>query len=307
MKVVVTGGAGFIGSHVVRTLAKNDIPVISVDKAKAKLKEKNITAVKADIFDLRVIKKILLNCGASTVIHLVGLPSIADCEKYPHLSFQLNVFSTQNVVEAMRKTDVERIIFASAAPVYGYSNKDKLSENEALRPNTIYGFHKLMAEQILKSYEERYGLKPVIFRLFNVYGNNPVRGEDIISIFIRKSLEKEPLIIMGPNKFRDFIHIENVAQAFLKAYINNVSGAIINIGSGIKVTLKQLAEIVKKVAPQVKVIEKQAPDDGTGLCADITLARELINFNPLNPYKGIEKHIKKFKTRKIINHYDSLK
>jgi UDP-glucose 4-epimerase len=294
MNVVVVGGAGFIGTHVVKTLAKNNIHVICVDKAECNEGNKDITVVKADVGNLDAIQEILLSYSPSAVIHLVGLPAVDDCEKNPQLSFQLNVLSTQSIVEAMRKADVKKLVFASTASIYGYLTKEKVSESESPRPNTTYGFHKLISEQIIRTYQERYGLNAVIFRLFNVYGGDPRVGKEVISIFIRNLLDKKPLAITGPNKFRDFIHIDDVANAFLKACVNNVSGQIVNIGTGSKVTLRQLTEIFKSAVPQAQIIENQGADDRTGICADISLARKVFDFNPLTPFEGIPRHIKKY-------------
>jgi UDP-glucose 4-epimerase len=293
MNVVVTGGAGFIGTHVVRALAKNNIHVVCVDKAECNEGNKDITVVKADVGDLDALQEILLSYSPSTVIHLVGLPAVDDCEKNPQLSFQLNALSTQSIVEAMRKADVKKLVFASTASIYGYLTEERVSESEPPRPNGTYGFHKLISEQIIRTYQERYGLNAVIFRLFNVYGGDPTVGKEVISIFIRNLLDMKPLAITGPYKFRDFIHIDDVANAFLKVCVNIVPSQIINIGTGIKVTLRQLAEIFKGVVPRAEVIENQGSDDRTGICADISLARKLLDFHPVSPYEGIQRHIKK--------------
>jgi UDP-glucose 4-epimerase len=294
MNVVVTGGAGFIGTHVVKALAKNNIRVICVDKAECNEENDDVTVVKADVGNLDSLQEILLNYSPSAVIHLVGLPAVEDCEKNPQLSFQLNALSTQSIVEAMRKADIRKLVFASTASIYGYLTKERVNETEPPRPNTTYGFHKLISEQIIRAYQERYGLNAVILRLFNVYGADPRLGKEVISIFIRNLLDKKPLSVTGPYKFRDFIHIDDVANAFLKACVNDVPSQIINIGTGTKVTLRQLTEIFRDAVPEVEVTENKGSDDRTGICADISLARKLLSFNPLSPYEGIRRHVKKY-------------
>jgi UDP-glucose 4-epimerase len=292
MTVLVTGGNGFIGFHVVKKLDEKGIPVIVIDKKESSDNYGNL--IKVDINDLDALSNIMANNDLQAVIHLVGFPNIGDCEKEPMTSFKLNTLSTQNVVEAMRKTDVEKIVFASSASVYGYQAKGKVSEEEMPRPDTIYGLHKLFSEQIIKSYGEKYGIKFVILRLFNVYGGDPTFRNDVVSLFIKQILNRRPLVLMGPKKFRDFIHIEDVAQAFLMACNSGIENKVFNIGSGVKITLDQLANIFKKVVPSIQVIEKNTPDDGTGIFADITLAKSLLAFNPRDPIEGLRKHIQQY-------------
>jgi len=289
MTVLVIGGSGFIGSHVVKKLDEKGIPVIIVDKKELSNHHENM--INADVNDLEALINIMANNNLTAIIHLVGFPNIGDCEKDPMTSFKLNTLSTQNVVEAMRKTDVEKIIFASSASVYGYQAKGKVSEEEIPRPNTLYGLHKLFSEQIIKSYGEKYGMKFVILRLFNVYGGDPTFRSDVVSLFIKQILNRKPLVLMGAKKYRDFVHIEDVAQAFLMAYNSRVENKVFNIGSGVKITLEQLANIFKNVVPNIQVIKKDTPDDGTGIFADITLAKSLLAFNPRDPIEGLRKHI----------------
>jgi UDP-glucose 4-epimerase len=289
MTVLVTGGSGFIGSHVVKKLDEKGIPVIIVDKKELSNHHENL--INADVNDLDALINIMANNNLTAVIHLVGFPNIGDCEKDPMTSFKLNTLSTQNVIEAMRKTDVEKIIFASSASVYGYQAKGKVSEEEIPRPDTLYGLHKLFSEQIIKSYGEKYGMKFVILRLFNVYGGDPTFRSDVVSLFIKQILNRKPLVLMGAKKYRDFVHIEDVAQAFLMACNSRVENKVFNIGSGVKITLEQLANIFKNVVPNIQVIKKDALDNGTGIFADITLAKSLLAFNSRDPIEGLRKHI----------------
>jgi UDP-glucose 4-epimerase len=292
MTVLVAGGSGFIGSYIVKKLNENGISVTILDQKE--LNNNYGSFVKADINDLDVLSKVMTNNNLTAVVHLVGFPNVGDCEKDPLMSFKLNTLSTQNVVEAMRKTDVEKIVFASSASVYGYYVKGKVDEKAMPRPDTMYGLHKLFSEQIIKSYGVKYGIKYVILRLFNVYGGDPTSRSDVVSLFIKQVLNRRPLVLMGAKKFRDFIHVEDVAQAFLMSCDTKIENKVLNIGSGIKTTLERLANIFKNVVPDVQIIKKDAPDDGTGIFADITLARRLLAFNPRNPIEGLRKHIQQY-------------
>lgn len=289
---MVIGGSGFIGSETIKILAKHGIETISYDIIQSSSINENNKWIKGDILELPSIQKAIFEYQVDTILHLVGLPVVESCENSPHFSFLLNVVSVQNTLEAMRMTNVKKIVFASSALVYGALQTEPIKETDSTRPNTIYGYHKLIAEQIIKSYSQSYGIDYVILRLFNVYGADPHLGKDVISVFIRKALQGEPLVVKGPRKFRDFIHVSDVAQALLKAQTSiNASNTVLNIGSGTKTSLDQLAKIVKTHFPKAEIKEEAAPDDGTGLQADISLAKQTLGFAPTRPEEAINAYI----------------
>lgn len=289
---MVIGGSGFIGSEVMKTLVKNKIETISYDLIQSSTIGENNRWIRADILELPSLERVFFEYQVDTIIHLVGLPTVNYCEKNPRFSFLLNVMSVQNALEAMRMADIKKVIFASSAAVYGYHRGKPVKEKDPTSPSDIYGYHKLIAEQTVKSYYDSYGIDYVIFRIFNVYGGNPHMGKDVISIFIRRALKGEPLIVKGPKKFRDFVHINDVAQAFARATTNNnISDVIVNIGSGVRTSIYQVAEIVKAHFPELEFKEESAHDDGTGLQADITLARNILRFTPRSPDEGISAYV----------------
>jgi UDP-glucose 4-epimerase len=244
--------------------------------------------------ELTSIERILFEYGVDTIIHLVGLPAIEYCEKNPHFSFLLNVVSVQHTLEAMRKGDVKKIIFASSAAVYGLQADKPLRETEITTPKSMYGYHKLIAEEAIRSYNYSYGIDYVILRLFNVYGGDPYSGKDVISIFIRRAISNEPLVVKGPRKFRDFVHVNDVAKAFLASSKEEIRNEIINIGTGEKTTLGDVAKYINEYFSNAKVIEEQTADDGTGLYADISKARSVLKFEPIRPREGIRSHVAKY-------------
>lgn len=291
MTIMVIGGSGFIGSRVVEALTKNDVDTLSYDIIHSYSQNEKTKWIRADILELQAIERLFYEYDVEAIIHLVGLPSINYCKRNPHFSFQLNALSVQNTLEAMRKTDTKKIIFASSAAVYGYSSENPAKETDPANPSTIYGYHKLIAEEAIKSYSNSYGLDHVILRLFNVYGGDPNVGKDVISIFIRRALKGEPILVKGPKKFRDFLHVNDCAQAFVKAAAANVSNATANVGTGMMMTLQEIAEITRECFPNVDVKHETVQDDGTGLLADITRARNILNFSPKDPKQGIREHI----------------
>jgi UDP-glucose 4-epimerase len=298
MTTLITGGSGFIGSETIKLLTKNQIEPISFDKLPSNNGCEGSKWINGDILNLPSVERVLSEYPIDTVLHLVGLPVVEACEKNPNLSFLLNVTSVQNTLEAMRLHDVEKIIFASSATIYGALQSDPIKESDPAYPNTLYGYHKLIAEHVIKSYAQSYGLDYTILRLFNVYGADPQIGKEVISIFIRKALKGEPLLVKGSQKFRDFVQVADVAQAFLKAHGKNGSKSVLNIGSGTKTSLGEIAQMVKEYFSEIKVTEESAPNDGTGLQADISLAKTTLNFGPVLPEIGIREHIAKYSKTK---------
>lgn len=288
---MVIGGSGFIGSRVVDLLTRNSTETLSYDVIRSNFTSESAKWVMADVLELSSIRRLLFEYDVGSIIHLVGLPAVGYCEKHPHFSFELNVLSVQNTLEAMRKTDIERIVFASSAAVHGYHSKTAVKEDDPTEPSMIYGYHKLIAEEAIKSYSSSYGLNYAILRLFNVYGGDPHVGKDVISIFVRRALRGEPIVVNGPNKFRDFVHANDVADIFMKAITTNVSNLTVNVGTGRMTTLQQVAETMEKCFPEVKVNYEMGPDDGTGLVADITAAKKAFSFSPRDPEQGIHGHI----------------
>ena len=294
MAVLVVGASGFIGTIVSQRLSKRGIESIGYDLIQTDSGDQK-TCVRGDVLDMQSIERVFLDYSIDATVHLVGLPAIAQCQKDPQLSFLLNVMSVQNTVEAMRKADIPRIIFASSATVYGDHDDQAKKETDAPQPTTVYGWHKLAAEKVIQSYSEAYGIKSVILRLFNVYGGDPKRGKEVVSIFINRGLKHEPFIVKGPGKFRDFVHIEDVADSFVVSLGSNHSDSLtINIGTGTQTTLKQLALMVGHFFPRSKVLTESTQDDGTGLWGNVHLAGETIGFSPRQPGVGIPDHVKKY-------------
>ncbi len=298
MPTLVIGGSGFIGSTVVKELQNKKIESICYDLIHTDSNGDRNNWIRADILELQSIERIFFEYNIDSIIHLVGLPAVDQCAKNPQFSFLLNVLSVQNTLEAMRMADIPKIVFSSSATVYGATSSKQISETDPAMPSTVYGWHKLMAEEAIRTYSEAYGIKSVILRLFNVYGGNPKLGKEVISIFINQALKNEPLLLKGPEKFRDFVHMDDVAEAFSKALTTpEANNLTLNIGTGKKTTLKQVASIVNAYFPTSKTIVSPAYDDGTGLLASTDHARKILGFSPRDPIKGIESHVKKYSAR----------
>src|SRR2546428_6848941 len=167
MAVLVVGGSGFIGGTVVQSLTKKGIETIGYDLIHTNSAEYQKNWIRADILEIQSIERIFFEYNIDSIVHLVGLPAIDLCRKNPHFSFLLNVMSVQNTLEAMRLADIPKIVFASSATVYGSHSDSALSENAPTAPATVYGYHKLVAEQAIRAYSDNYGIKSTTLRLFN--------------------------------------------------------------------------------------------------------------------------------------------
>jgi len=288
--IAIIGASGFIGSSLVEALLSQKKEPLAIDIVKPK---GDHNWLMADIVEPATIERIFFEYSVETVIHLVGLPQINLCEKDPQFSYLLNTQSVQNTLEAMRKTGVQKVIFASSAAVYE-SQAGTASEKQTPDPNTIYGYHKYISEELIKAYSNSYGINFTILRLFNVYGQNPQLGKDVISIFLRRAKNREQLTVKGKNKYRDFIDVKDVTKAFVASLLAQANNKIINVGTGVKLTLEELVDLMREFFPEIKVKYETAIDDGKGLVADNTLCRKLLKLTLTDPHEGIKGHIRRY-------------
>lgn len=286
--VLITGGSGFIGSHIVDALGHKPECKITVYDVQPPLeRNSNAALVQGDIFDRDKLLKVMQDQQISSVIHMVGLASITTCRQNPETSYRLNVSSVQSVLEAMRQCDIERLVFPSTAAVYGAANGPKVEEKVSPRPNTIYGCHKLAAEMLIHGYAEVYGLKPTVLRIFNVYGDLD-KEQGVISIFVRKTLAGEPIRVKGGNQLRDFILIEDVVEAFVSSLNNGTSrGKVVNVGSGVGVSVKEIAEMVQRAFPKVEIKYEAADNNEYSIYADVSQMTGLLECQATHPKIGI--------------------
>lgn len=256
MRILVTGGAGFIGSHVTKLLLGDGHEVTVVDnlsKGKKDSVDKRAKLVVADIKDSpRIIKALK---GIDAVIHLAGLIIVPESVKDPIKYCENNVIGTVSFIESMRKAKVKKIIFSSSACVYGTPDKLPIKEDAPVRPDNPYGASKASIETFLQTYNAIFGFDSIILRYFNPYGP----GEDhepethAIPNFIKATLAKKPIpLYWQGEQIRDFIYIEDLARAHIDV-LNQKGYKIFNIGTenGIKVkdVVKEIFKIVGYEVP----------------------------------------------------------
>lgn len=291
--ILITGGLGFIGSHIANALAGKrncEITVLDICTS-SKTEDQGIKVMRGDIFDLDALKGIIQKREISIIIHMVGLASIPDCKENPDKSFQLNVSSVHNVLEAMRFCDVDRLVFPSTAAVYGAMNGPKVNEKVVPEPTNIYGCHKLAAEILINGSATNYGFNPTILRLFNVYGDlNKEQG--VVSSFIRKAVAGESLVLRGGDQLRDFVSLSDVVEAFIRSLKTvNAHRRTINVGSGVGVSIREIARMAKKSFPNVEILHKPEHKGEYSIYADVSRMRNLLGCVATNPREGIPNYI----------------
>ncbi|WP_297520019.1 SDR family oxidoreductase [Thermococcus sp.] len=282
--VVVTGGAGFIGSHIAWELAK-DNEVVVIDNLYTG-KEENVPPgaklVRADIRDYQRIAELI--SSADYVFHEAAQVSVVESIHDPLFTEEVNVLGTLNILKALLEGH-GKLIFASSAAVYGDNQNLPLKETERPRPLSPYGVTKATGEEYLRVYHELYGLPVVALRYFNVFGPRQSVNQyaGVISIFINRALKNEPLVIFGDGKqMRDFIYVKDVVKAnLLAAESRRANGKVFNVATGKQTSILELAmKIIEITGTRSSIVfDKPRPGDIMHSLADISEIKKL-GFEP---------------------------
>lgn len=253
MKVLVTGGAGFIGSHLVEKLSEENCQVMVLDNLHTGLRE-NVPAGVA-LVELNVCDPQLLPLFETekfdAVVHLAGQTMVNVSIDDPHYDAQVNIQGTVNVLEACRKTEVKRIVFASTAAVYGDIDEVPIQETFAARPTSFYGLSKLTVENYLQLYHQLYGLDYVALRFANVYGERQGDGGEggVISIFTKRVARGEAIAIYGDGgQTRDFIYAGDVATGIWQALRTEKANAVYNLSTQTEVSINHMVALLAQIS-----------------------------------------------------------
>jgi nucleoside-diphosphate-sugar epimerase len=195
----------------------------------------------------------------------------------------------------MRVCDVERLVFPSTAAVYGVTNGPQVSEKAVPNPSTVYGCHKLAAEMLIRGYAESYGFEPTVLRLFNVYGDLD-KEQGMISQSLRKAIAGEPIVVNGGDQLRDFVLLNDVVNAFMKS-LNDARdyGSTINVGSGVGVSVREIAEMIKQRFPNADILYKPARKGEYSIYADVSQLKDVLGYEATSPSVGIPRFIEECK------------
>ena len=282
MRALVTGGAGFIGGHLVEKLVERDWDVMVFDSFERASPETLKTLPseaelrRIDVRDLKSMKRYVDD--VDVIFHLAALTDVVESEVKKNEYWNVNVMGTENVLKIAKDVSA-KLVFTSSAAVYGELNN---VAREDLKPNPIsfYGVTKLEGEKLCMRYHEEYGTDIVVLRLFNVFGERARGG--VVKIFLERAREGKPLIIYGDGEaVRDFIYVGDVVDALIKAALSEkASGRILNIGSGKPTKVRELAEVVAKETGVKIIYESERRGEITFSLADISLAKKMLNWNP---------------------------
>ncbi len=286
MNFLVTGGAGFIGSRVVKILLEENHKVTVIDNlSSGKLEnlanfQNKIDFHNADIRDLEKIN--IIASKSDGIFHFAALTNVLESFTKQDEYSDVNVKGTQNILDIAKQFDL-KVVFASSAAVYGDAKKIPIQEDTERNPLNPYGLTKLNAEYLCKKYSQM-GTRITVLRFFNVYGKgqNPAYAGVLSKFLENVSSDKSPIIYGDGTQTRDFVFVDDVAKANLLAMNNNSSGKFINVGTGIKTSVMELAEMIIKISNKdIKPIYVDAKEgDIRNSLADISLANKLLKWNP---------------------------
>jgi UDP-glucose 4-epimerase len=254
MKIAVTGGAGYIGSTLVKNLLDQHIEVVSIDDLSRGSYNhlKNIGAdekarlIQGDIRDTEVLEKEFR--GSDAIAHLAAIPGLVLCRERPKEAISVNIYGTHQVLEAARKLDIEKVVFCSSAAVYGKPNTIPVKEEHPLRPLNLYGVTKLAGEKLMEVYHENHGMETISLRFGNVYGVGLYTNYDtVVPKFIKQAMTGQALTVFGDGKStRDFVHVEDIVQAITLALdVKGLGGEAYNVG-GETISIGELAALISK-------------------------------------------------------------
>ncbi|WP_028128389.1 NAD-dependent epimerase/dehydratase family protein [Selenomonas sp. AE3005] len=308
MKVLVTGGAGFIGSHLVRQLLDAQHEVTVLDNVSTGTWQHlpqgkdTCTCWEMDIRDKAAREKIE-QAKFDIIVHLAAQTMVDVSIKDPEFDASENVMGTVNILEAARHSGVQRIIFASTAASYGDVTEDKLPirEEETLAPMSFYGLTKVVAEKYLKLYHDLYGLDYVALRFANVYGERQGdTGEGgVISIFAKRIAKDQGITVFGDGKqTRDFIYAGDIAAGIIGAMTTDKANTVYNLSNQTETSLLELIDLMAKAVGKAVEPQFAAPREGdinrSMLCNEAAVQN--LNWQPqMDLAEGLARTINYFK------------
>lgn len=299
MKILITGGAGFQGSHLVEKLMQkgHDVAVLNTFTPQA-LQNKKYLENKAEIIwgsitDAEITEKAVR--GKDVVFHLGARVNVDESILHPWETIETNVRGTFNVLEAVRKNG-NRMIHTSTCEVYGTPEKVPILENAELRPMSPYAASKAAADRLCFAYSQTYKTSVTIARFFNIFGERQKESNfgAVIPIFVGKAMRGETISVFGTGtQTRDYVNISDVIHAYeLLLEHPELSGEVINFGAGKGISIKDIAEYIAKAFGGKVAYVNPRPGEASDMIADNTKAKRLLGWEPkVNFYEGVDRYI----------------
>jgi len=310
--ILITGGAGYIGSHVTEILVKKKKQVFIVDNLSTgfiKLINKKAKFFKTDIDNTKKIREIIIDNKINTIIHLAAALSVGESERKPKKYYKINVTGTERLLKALNKTNVKNIIFSSTCAVYK-DGCSRVNEDTKLKPTSVYGKTKLKGEKLIQSYCKKNNLNYGILRFFNVAGASPSgkigqinKGDQLFKNLFLETKKKKPIFkIYGTNYktkdgtcIRDYIHVSDIAEIHYKVLekINKTNKSkILNCGYAKGISVNEAVEEFKKYTnKKVKVFKlSKRPGDMVKVTANNNNLKKFIKWKP--KYNKLNKIVK---------------
>jgi UDP-glucose 4-epimerase len=299
-KVLVTGGAGYVGGHVTRVLLEAGYEVVVFDNLSTGLLEyvpKEATFVEGDILDKNLLRDVLLNYGITHVAHLAALLEVEESVREPARYLQVNLQGTVNVLEAMHETGVHNLVFSSTAAVYGPQTQEAIPEIATCNPTSPYGQSKLLAEKAIEYFTKNLSLKATILRFFNVAGRNPSwpisdthHNSHLIPIVLDVVRGAQAQLVINGNDYptqdgtcvRDYVHVLDIAEAHKLALIQTSETAfrVYNVGTGRGHSVKDVVSVAAEVTGHMIPMEvgPRRPGDDAETVAKVSKAEQELGF-----------------------------
>ena len=305
MKVLVTGGAGFIGSNLIKELLIDKSVHVRVldDLSSGSLDNlgevsKKIEFIKGYVIDVDTVKNACSNIDV--IFHLAAKISVEDSIKNPLSTNSVNIGGTLNILSSARDNKVKRVVFSSSAAVYGSINPVPIKETATVGPDSPYALQKYFGEKYCHYFSQYYGMDAVCLRYFNVYGPNQQESggyAGVIYKFIKNSLNGETINIEGDGEqTRDFVFVGDIVKANITAFRSSLTfnGNVYNIGTGKETSIKQLYNVIKGLSNSTVAVihSEQRLGDIKRSCANIELAKaELGHISEVSLQQGLQKTI----------------
>lgn len=263
MKVLVTGGAGFLGSHLVEHLVRGgyEVSVFDLPEKEDLVRRyaQGVTYVGGDLASLRDLQRAV--AGVQGVCHLAGVGDVYLAFDRPELAAAYNVTGTANLMEACRRSEVQKVVYTSTWEVYGPPRYQPVDENHPCEPDHPYNITKYAGERLALSYDRLRGVPTIALRLGTAYGTR-MRPNSVFSIFIRKALAGGPIAIEGTGQqSRQFTHVRDIARAFVAALRSEAHAEAINVVASEQISVLDLADHVTRRIPTGRVFTAPRPGD----------------------------------------------